>query len=591
MLRRAFPLMLVLLLAAPTAASAAGVSIVPATTGSFGYCDPLVASGSGSGGYVYKNIPAFVAPAGSKLSFDLKALAGADIHRTLSLTAVNANGTAAGWQQVVPSSQTPQNPRGNTVAGDYELTFTTTAPFTFAGGRLAVGIDPDAAYPSPCTDSLLGTTSADASNLFVAEFYRRPAVAQDTSSLTSGAMAGTDNIIGMKIDPPGATAAVVGGQLRVSTPDDAPNTITSSFNSPGDFSLIGTSPITATGPGCTQTSTTVVRCTGVTSALVTTGTGDDNVNLSQVNVSTTINDAGGVNQSFTTGPAGDTITVNGDGGAQLDGGDGSDTLNGSSGNDTVTGGGGADTVNAGAGNDVILEGTEQGDVDSGGDGIDRVNYQAVTGPVTVTLDDAANDGTSTGAGADNVKSDVEAVTGSNQGDSLTGSAGPNVFAGMAGADTFNGGDGNDFLAGGTPGATAVDGDVYNGDSGMDTVTYSYLGGTKGMYVTLNDSDCDSVNVDTPPAFAGSCGSDNVKTTIERVNGTSNADYLGGVSVPGVTLVGFGGGDSLVGTAGADFLDGGQDAEGNKLNCLGGIDTYRLQGSGTPSTVTNCENGI
>ena len=69
-------------------------------------------------------------------------------------------------------------------------------------------------------------------------------------------------------------------------------------------------------------------------------------------------------------------------------------LTGSIGNDTVTGADGNDIINAFNGTQVV---PNDADSYSGGAGFDTVSYSQRAAPVTVTLDDSANDG-STGEG-------------------------------------------------------------------------------------------------------------------------------------------------------------------------------------------------
>lgn len=79
---------------------------------------------------------------------------------------------------------------------------------------------------------------------------------------------------------------------------------------------------------------------------------------------------------------------------------------------------------------------------SGGDGVDAVNYGV--GPVTVTLDGRADDGR---RGRDDIRPDVEQVTGTVSDDSLTGSSASERLIGDAGTDTLSGGAGDDFIDG------------------------------------------------------------------------------------------------------------------------------------------------
>jgi hypothetical protein len=134
----------------------------------------------------------------------------------------------------------------------------------------------------------------------------------------------------------------------------------------------------------------------------------------------------------------------------------SDVVRGGDGNDNLaTVGTGAssdavDTFEAGAGTDVIDFGRSFGaDSVSGGSGGDKATYASRsftaigTGGVTVTLDGVANDGQ--GTEGDNVRSDVERVTGSSRNDNLTGNAGFNTLEGGPGVDRFNGLEGTDSI--------------------------------------------------------------------------------------------------------------------------------------------------
>jgi Ca2+-binding RTX toxin-like protein len=80
----------------------------------------------------------------------------------------------------------------------------------------------------------------------------------------------------------------------------------------------------------------------------------------------------------------------------------------------------------------------------GGDGTDLVIYTGTT-PVSISLDNTANDGPE-GRG-DDIRFDVENVTGTDAADAITGSAGPNVLTGGLGADTYACGGGVDAVDG------------------------------------------------------------------------------------------------------------------------------------------------
>jgi len=138
-------------------------------------------------------------------------------------------------------------------------------------------------------------------------------------------------------------------------------------------------------------------------------------------------------------------------------------------------------VSGGAGDDFLRAG--QGDASgdsaitySGGPGTDSVSYSRATSGVSVTLDDLGNDGRigSFGTGRDNVRDDVERVSGSEFGDRLTGDEQPSQFLGLGGADTIDPGPNVDRVFGASGADTLLlkDGfvDFADGGPGTDTAT-------------------------------------------------------------------------------------------------------------------------
>jgi hypothetical protein len=103
---------------------------------------------------------------------------------------------------------------------------------------------------------------------------------------------------------------------------------------------------------------------------------------------------------------------------------------------------GMDTANVGAS-------TAADDI-TGGTGVDTVSYASrqffgsSSVGVAVTLDDIANDGTQSPMEKDNIRSDVENVTGSSRNDTLGGSSSANRLDGGLGSDTFQISGGGDF---------------------------------------------------------------------------------------------------------------------------------------------------
>ena len=160
------------------------------------------------------------------------------------------------------------------------------------------------------------------------------------------------------------------------------------------------------------------------------------------------------------GGTGNDILSGGENNDAIDGGTGNDTINGGNGNDSLTGDSGNDSLLGGAGNDA-LQGETGADVFSGGTGTDTAKYSEKTTGLTIDIDSNADDG-ATGE-KDNIKTDVENITGGSGNDAITGSSAANTITGGSGNDTVSGGTGGDTLNGG--GGS----DSLTGDSGNDTI--------------------------------------------------------------------------------------------------------------------------
>ena len=203
----------------------------------------------------------------------------------------------------------------------------------------------------------------------------------------------------------------------------------------------------------------------------------------------------------------DTIIGDGDDNDVLAGG-GDDDVFGGGGNDTLIGGAGKDLLAGDAGADT-LDGESDADSMYGGSGLDLVSYGALdvqlgfnytpvdarTAAVRVSVGDTVADGEGGGAEGDDVRADVENVTGGDGPDLIAGNWRANVLRGGKGADTLTGGAGKDKLFG------ELGSDTLNsyGDpsSGADTISCDTAGTTGG---TQDQSSRDSVDV-----FAASDG--------------------------------------------------------------------------------------
>jgi hypothetical protein len=134
-----------------------------------------------------------------------------------------------------------------------------------------------------------------------------------------------------------------------------------------------------------------------------------------------------------------------------------DTLFGSASPDVITAGAGDDTIAGGFGDDVFVSSSRDGaDSYHGGPQRDTIMYSGRAAGVSVSLDNAGNDGE--GAESDNVQSNVENIIGGNGGDildsrgafsTLTGGAGDDTLLGGAGPDTLIGGSGVDTMNAGS----------------------------------------------------------------------------------------------------------------------------------------------
>ena len=228
------------------------------------------------------------------------------------------------------------------------------------------------------------------------------------------------------------------------------------------------------------------------------------------------------------------------------GGPEDDLLVGTAGPQTLNGGGGGDTLDGGIGPDVMF----------GGGGTDTVTYAPRVTPVTATINDVANDGV---AGEnDNVKTDVENLTGGEHNDTLSGDGDENQLNGGDGGDTLNGLGGVDTMNGGGSNDTFVAGtgaDVMFGGVGLDTGDYSARAGAQ------------NISLDTQPNDGSVGEGDNLHA--ERVFGGSGPDQITG-GADGNFLEGRGGDDTIDGLEGVDTLDGGtevdtiQGAEGDDI---------------------------
>lgn len=178
---------------------------------------------------------------------------------------------------------------------------------------------------------------------------------------------------------------------------------------------------------------------------------------------------GGSAASTLLGGDGHDVVTGGIGADLIDGGAGNDILRGGSGNDRITDGTDNDVIYGDAGNDIFFASLGH-DTTFGGTGLDLVTYATRRVPVAVTIDNLANDGQA--RESDNVRGDVEHVTGGSHNDRLIGSGIANTLQGGSGNDTIDGRAGNDRIFGQAGNDVLVGGthiDYVDGSIGNDTI--------------------------------------------------------------------------------------------------------------------------
>lgn len=228
--------------------------------------------------------------------------------------------------------------------------------------------------------------------------------------------------------------------------------------------------------------------------------------------------------------AGDDAVTGGKGQDVLYGDGGDDTLRGGADNDALWGGIGADVIDGGAGHDVIVGGVGADAIDGGaGDGIDTVLF---AGDVNTLAGVTVDLSTGTGAGADaqgDTYANIENVYGTAYDDVLTGNGVANLIDGGDGDDTISGLGGNDTISGGG-GDNRLDG-------GEGTDLLSYAGSASGV-----ELDWAAGRV-THGRFG------------DRVDTIANFETVEG-SAFNDTITGDGADNLIIGSLGADIIDGG-----------------------------------
>ncbi|HET9728217.1 MAG TPA: M66 family metalloprotease [Acidimicrobiia bacterium] len=337
-------------------------------------------------------------------------------------------------------------------------------------------------------------------------------------AIKAGAISGTAASVTVTLTTPVRPAvAVVNGVLQYRAGTGEENDATFNDQGGGTVEVTDVVPLSLTNATCEPENAEAALCHGVTSIDADLGDRDD------------------------------TADVNGSVPAHLIGG---------AGNDNLTGGAGADTLDGGADNDQFFSPVVDGaDTYIGGTGEDLVLYNDRTSRVTATIGAGNRDDGAPGEG-DDIRGDVEDISGGRGADTLIGNGLANKLFGNNGDDFLEGGGGADVLSG-----------------GFDHDTVSYADHTTGVHASNDD-----VGDDGSPGEG-----DDVEGDVEVIIGSSGNDVLtvGSLDVTGLSLQG-GPGDDILNTpfdteplaAGAfDFFDGGP-----------GNDWISYAGRETPVTV-------
>ena len=316
-----------------------------------------------------------------------------------------------------------------------------------------------------------------------------------------------------------------------------------------------------------------------------------------------------------------------DGNDVIYGANSAETFWGHAGNDTLWGRGGNDTIDGGSGNDTIRPGSGFDDSD-GGDGIDYVELyddglqtQALRlsedGTVQHSLDSGTTwvDGYKTGSGTETAinfegfgaSSGDDTIYGNSQDNIINGHQGSDTLYGMIGNDTMRGGDGADTIDGGegndilygernndtiTAGAgddivyghgrydTGIENkDTLNGGDGIDTLNYTSTRDALVLDLTTVDGN-GYATAKFEQATGGATGAYNdlVKNFETIIGGNGNDTITAAITDVGnnigMTLDGWGGRDTLTGSAGDDTIIA-RNTSGEILNGNAGDDTLQL----------------
>ncbi|GAA6155337.1 hypothetical protein NBRC116588_08100 [Pyruvatibacter sp. HU-CL02332] len=247
---------------------------------------------------------------------------------------------------------------------------------------------------------------------------------------------------------------------------------------------------------------------------------------------------------------------------------------GNANNNILTAGDGDDLLFGAAGNDTL----------NGGAGADIASY--IYDPAGVSINLATGTGTDGFGGTDTLNS-IEALAGSQFGDTLIGDANDNYFLGLGGNDTINGGDGIDTLSyedvglgGGAVTVNLATGVATDGLGGTDTISgIEYVIGTLFDDTLIGDANDNQFLPDRGNDMVNGGGG---VDTVSYISSTSSVvvDLGAGTVSEGFmptdqlisieNVIGSRSFDSIWGDASDNVIEGLQGAD--RIDGLGGFDT-------------------
>ncbi len=298
---------------------------------------------------------------------------------------------------------------------------------------------------------------------------------------------------------------------------------------------------TPTEGGCIEDAGYIV-CDAADSFLFQGGGANDTLSISNeaaLNaVPATLNGAGGNDklQDFSSAPR---TLDGGEGNDVMFGSDGNDTMRGGNGNDEVDGEGGNDNVSGGDGDDKLYGDhfkAPGADVIDGGPGFDRVidDYPVGEGPVTVTLDNVANDGRAgesdnligieeiegppgTYIGSDAAETFTVGATG--EASSVSGRGGNDTITTLNGSDQVDGGAGDDRLV------TGFDNDNVTGGPGRDTIFSDATSSYCGIFTCTVPFGNDTINARDGEADTIDCGVGADRAVVDAIDTHANCETV------------------------------------------------------------------